>query len=95
MLQVHGKCKKQCRNSILPILHLCMFTSLYGLYGLKGKRGIHWKGGGIPVRVALVVDEVWRVPVGRPLYDPGLALLALQVQRALVGPEGPERGRGD
>ena len=62
-------------------------TSTVPWFGLRRRQKI-------PVRVALVVDEVWRVPVGRPLYDPGLALLALQVQRALVGAEGPERGRG-
>ena len=37
--------------------------------------------------VALVVDEVRRVLVGRPLHDSGLPLLALEGQRPLVSAE--------
>ena len=46
-----------------------------------------------PVRVALVVDEVRRVLVGRPLHDPRLPLLTLQGQRPLVAPERLELAR--
>ena len=40
-----------------------------------------------PVSVALVVDEVRRILVGRPLYDSGLSLMALQRQRPLISTE--------